>query len=129
MTFCQHCKGEFQDNNFAIADGGHIHAKCGQVTMTMKTHGERRTWMESHGWRQASAPFRTVDIKGLGNCARFEEQNEPQRGLWMAISTGVSLLDGPRDEAMTFEQLQAWIDGTEAKKPLQGQKSLFGDDE
>lgn len=43
--------------------------------------------------------------------------------------TGVSLLDGPRDEAMTFEQLQAWIDGSDAKKPLLGQRSLFGDDE
>ena len=96
----------------------------------MKTHSSRRIWMESKGWLQISAPFRTVDIKGLGNCARFEEQAEPQRGLWMAISTGVSLLDGPRDEAMKFGELQRWIEGSEdqAKKPLQGQRSLFGDE-
>jgi hypothetical protein len=85
--------------------------------------------MEAHGWYQESAPFRPVDIKGLGSCARFEEQAEPQRGLWMAISTGVSMLDGPRSEGMTFGDLQRWIDGTGEKKPLQGQRNLFGDDE
>ena len=70
-------------------------------------------------------------ITGIGNSVRFEEQASPHRGLWMAISTGVALLDGPRDEAMTWQDLQRWIEGGSepVKKSLAGQRSLFGDDE
>ena len=96
----------------------------------MRTHSQRLSWLEGRGWKafDLTAP---QQIKGIGLSVRFEEQAEPQRGLWMAISTGVSLLDGPRDEAMTFDELQRWIEGSEdqAKKHLQGQRSLFGDDE
>ncbi len=94
----------------------------------MRTHGQRREWMEANCWYQIEMPA-PHDVRGIGKSVRFEEQSGALRGLWMAISTGVSLLDGPRDEAMTFEQLQSWIQGTDAKKPLQGQRSLFGDDE
>jgi hypothetical protein len=91
----------------------------------MKTHNQRREWMEDHGWYQIEMPS-PHDVRGIGKSVRFEEQAGHLRGLWMAISTGVSLLDGPRDEAMTFQELQKWIEGREEqKKPLANQKTLF----
>lgn len=86
--------------------------------------------MEAHGWYQHELPS-PHDVRGIGKSVRFEEQAGHMRGLWMAISTGVALLDGPRDEAMTWAELQRWIEGgaEPVKKSLAGQKSLFGDDE
>jgi hypothetical protein len=96
----------------------------------VNTHNQRRQWLESHGWTVVELPA-VQNIKGIGLSVRFEEQASPHRGLWMAISTGVALLDGPRDEAMTWADLQRWIEGGSepVKKSLAGQKSLFGDDE
>lgn len=95
----------------------------------MTTHNQRRQWLESHGWQQIIMP-NAHNVQGIGNSHRFEEQSEPHRGLWLGIFTGVALLDGPRDEAMTWKELTEWIEGKspEAKKPLAGQRSLFGDE-
>ncbi len=95
----------------------------------MNTHSQRLKWLESHGWKVFDLT-RPQQITGIGLSARFEETAAPHRGLWLAISTGVALLDGPRDEGMTWQQLVDWIDGKEpeVKKPLAGQRSLFGDE-
>ena len=95
----------------------------------MNTHNQRRQWMESHGWlqEQLSTPCK---IKDLGESYWFEEVNEPRRSLWLGVSDGWAVLHGAGSQAMTWTELQNWIENkAEVKKPLQGQKSLFGDDE
>jgi len=95
--------------------------------MTHSTHSKRRAWLEAHGWIQHDLPS-PHNVRGIGQSVRFEEHGEPLRGLWIALSTGVSLLDGPRDEAMTWEQLVEWVEGKPAG-PIPGQKLLFGNND
>ena len=124
-TFCQHCKGEFQDNNFAIANGGYIHAKCGQVTMTTN---DRMQWLAAHDWI-VDARFFPVRCEVEGKWHWLDGPGH--KTIYVRDSDGAGIiLGGPRD-VMTWQQLQDWVEGKrpEAKKPLQGQRNLFGDDE
>jgi hypothetical protein len=95
----------------------------------MKTHNQRREWMEEHGWVQEQLPT-PCRIKEFGDAYWFEELGEPRRSLWLCVSDGRALLHGAGSQAMMWAELQNWIERREEqKKPLANQKTLFGDDD
>jgi hypothetical protein len=91
------------------------------------TTNDRMQWLATHDWivDQRFFPVRCeVDGKwhwldGPGN-----------KTIYVRDSDGAGIiLGGPRD-VMTWTQLTEWIEGKspEVKKPLAGQRSLFGDE-
>jgi hypothetical protein len=50
--------------------------------------------------------------------------------FWLAAGDGSAVIHGENTPVKTWEELQAWItEQPEAKKPLEKQRNLFGDDQ
>lgn len=92
------------------------------------THKDRARWLSDHGWRPEIAD-EPCDVTTFGQSFWFDEDGG-NRSLWLRVNDGSAMIHGPRREVMTWVQLTEWIEGKspEAKKPLAGQRSLFGDE-
>lgn len=95
-------------------------------------HSDRRKWLEEHGWQQESLT-RSCRVDHFGESFWFDEIQPPKRDLFLRVSDGMARVHGVGE--MTWKELQDWIIGVneepmkvKEKKPLQAQRSLFGDE-
>jgi hypothetical protein len=92
------------------------------------SHNRRLGWLAYHGFE---AEDWGADLKELGRavCVKGIRQGQAE-AFWLASSDGSAVIHGENTPVKTWEELQAWvIEKPEAKKPLEKQRNLFGDDE
>jgi hypothetical protein len=91
------------------------------------SHNQRLYWLKSLGWLPDDRGF---DLKELGQAVivRGVRLGEPE-AFWLAANDGRAAIHEENTPVKTWEELQAWItEKPEAKKPLEKQRNLFGDD-
>lgn len=89
---------------------------------------DERTRIADHGWHADSKlyPVR-CEVEGKWHWI----DGPAQKTIYLRDSDGAGIILGGPREVLTWEQVQDWIEGkqqAEAKKPLTGQRSLFGDE-
>jgi len=95
------------------------------VPLTTK---DRLQWLADHDWHADSQlyPVR-CEVEGKWHWI----DGPAQKTIYLRDSDGAGILLGGPREVLTWQQVQDWIEGKQlaaAKKPLTGQRSLFGDD-
>ncbi len=93
------------------------------------THSRRLNWLTQHDFH---AETRSCDIPELGLCVWVDGvKGERAVSMWLSARDGSAIIHGVNDPALTWEQLQDWIENKqpEKKKPLAAQRNLFGDEE
>jgi len=92
------------------------------------SHNQRLYWLNSLGFTpedwgaDIDSIGRSVLVKGLRQGLKEE--------FWFAANDGRALIHNESSKVKTWAELQAWIqEQPEAKKPLEKQRNLFGDDE
>jgi hypothetical protein len=91
------------------------------------SHKQRLAWLSEHGF---SAEDRGIVHGTLGTCSLVTGQRQGEtEEFWLAARDGCALVHTSSIPAMTWEELQAWIEERlEVKKCLAAQRNLFGDD-
>jgi len=91
------------------------------------THRQRLAWLSEHGF---VAEDRGIVHATLGTCSLVTgERQGDAESLWLAARDGSALVHTSSLPAMTWEELQVWIEAKpEAKKSLAAQRNLSGDD-
>jgi hypothetical protein len=93
----------------------------------MSGHASRLAWLKAHGFL---ADGRAVGLAEIGNVI-WVDGNKGKRmvSLWLSTRDGRAIIHGISEPALTWEQLQEWIDPKpEApKEPVKVQKSFFED--
>ena len=95
----------------------------------MSGHASRLAWLKAHGFQ---ADNRAVELDEIGNVIWIDgHKGKRMVSLWLATRDGRAIIHGITDPALTWEQVQDWIEEKppEAKKPLAAQRNLFMDDE
>ena len=93
------------------------------------SHTMRLEWLTARGFLPET---RSCVLPTLGTCL-WVDGNKGKRpvSLWLSVRDGMAVIHGAGSQDLTWEQLQEWIEPTgqlEATRPLNGQKSLFGDE-
>ena len=92
------------------------------------SHNQRLYWLRTLGFIPEDWG---ADLKELGRavCVKGIRQGQPE-SFWLAANDGSAVVHGENTPVKTWEELQAWVtEQPEAKKPLEKQRNLFGDDE
>ncbi len=92
------------------------------------SHNQRLYWLKTLGFE---AETRSCNLPELGTCVWVDGVKcERSVSLWLSARDGSAVIHGVNEPALTWEQLQDWVQNKpEAKKPVAKTRSLFGDDE
>ena len=93
------------------------------------THSRRLDWLRQHGFDYV---IRSCDVPELGLCVWVDGvKGERAVSLWLAVRDGSAVIHGVNEPALTWEQLQGWMQAKpqEPKKILRKERNLFGDED
>lgn len=93
----------------------------------MSGHASRLAWLKAHGFE---ADNRSVELDEIGNVIWIDgHKGKRMVSLWLSTRDGTAIIHGITDPALTWEQVQDWIDPKPEppKEPVKVQKSFFED--
>jgi hypothetical protein len=93
----------------------------------MSGHASRLAWLKAHGFE---ADHRSVELDEIGNAIWIDgHKGKRMVSLWLSTRDGRAIIHGITDPALTWEQVQDWIDPKPEpeKEPVKVQKSFFED--
>lgn len=93
----------------------------------MSGHASRLAWLKAHGFE---ADNRSVELDEIGNVIWIDgHKGKRMVSLWLSTRDGRAIIHGITDPALTWDQVQDWIDPKPEppKEPVKVQKSFFED--
>jgi hypothetical protein len=93
----------------------------------MSGHASRLAWLKAHGFL---ADSRAVELAEIGNVIWVDgHKGKRMVSLWLSTRDGRAIIHGISEPALTWEQVQEWIDPKPEpeKEPVKVQKSFFED--
>lgn len=91
------------------------------------SHNQRLHWLKTLSYDTAGS----YEVPELGTSMWINGvRHGISESFWLASRDGRAVIHGENTPVKTWEELQAWVtEQPEAKKPLEKQRNLFGDDE
>lgn len=92
------------------------------------SHNQRLYWLRTLGFE---AETRSCNLPELGTCVWVDGvKGDRNVSLWLSARDGSAVIHGVNEPALTWEQLQDWVQGkNDVKKQSPKARSLFEDDQ